>query len=316
MKLVCRASQLTKGNASSLCVRLYVNNTKLTPSGSQVPLFFIRSICQTKTVSLRDFTEPILKAKKAHFGLLSLGRAPVTEEERKAKEKASSCVHLFVELELAFVLEGRYFYYMVITGYILSEGILLALLQANHVWGTEVHQMQLNGKVGQKLNLSQSPGARFQQAHSQIKGEKNPCRVIQHQNTNCSSWSLQAPACRKSMAGTYCYRQVLFLKLSLSHWATDLNRKQVAETDGPWSGFIWPSLGYFYVRVFSKSVHTKNPHTICSFKELTHGPEEISDTLYNTANPEQLTPQDDKTKEKSANGRDGTGSLFCKFLTE
>ena len=83
-------------------------------------------------------------------------------------------MHLFVELELAFVLEGRCFHYMVITGYILRESMLLSLLQANDVWGTEVHQMQPNGRVGQKLNLSQSPGSRFQQAHSQIKGEKNP----------------------------------------------------------------------------------------------------------------------------------------------
>lgn len=99
-----------------------------------MPLFVIRSICQTKTVSLPDFTEPILKAKKAHFGLLSLGRALVKEEERKAKEKGSSWVHLSVELDLAFVLEGRCFYYMVITGYLISESILLSLL---HVWGTE-----------------------------------------------------------------------------------------------------------------------------------------------------------------------------------
>lgn len=28
-------------------------------------------------------------------------------------------------------------YYIVITGYILSESILLSLLQANHAWGTE-----------------------------------------------------------------------------------------------------------------------------------------------------------------------------------
>lgn len=39
-----------EGNASRLCARFYVNNTKLTPSGSWVPLFFIRSICQTKTI--------------------------------------------------------------------------------------------------------------------------------------------------------------------------------------------------------------------------------------------------------------------------
>lgn len=75
-------------------------------------------------------------------------------------------------------------------------------------------------------------------------------------------------------------------------------------------------LDYFYVHVFSKSVHAKNTHTICRFKELTHGLEEISDILYNTANPERLTHQDDKTKEKSGNGRDGRGRLFCKFLPE
>lgn len=96
----------------------------------------------------------------------------MNEEERKAKEKGSSCVHLFVEQELVFVLEGGYFYYVVITGCILSESTLLALLQANHVRGSEVHQMQPNGKVGQKLNLSQPPGAGFQQTNSQITGGK------------------------------------------------------------------------------------------------------------------------------------------------
>lgn len=96
----------------------------------------------------------------------------MNEEERKAKEKGYSCVHLFLEQEFAFVLEGGYFYYVLITGCILSESTLFALLQAKHAWGSEVHQMQPNGKVGQKLNLSQSPDARFQQTHSQFKGLK------------------------------------------------------------------------------------------------------------------------------------------------
>lgn len=73
MKLVCYA--LHTGNASGLCARLYVSNTKLTPSGSHVPLFFIRSI--------PDFTDAILKAKKAHLGFLNLGRTLVNEEEGK-----------------------------------------------------------------------------------------------------------------------------------------------------------------------------------------------------------------------------------------
>lgn len=211
--------------------------------------------------------QSILKAKRARFGLRSLGRALVNEEEGKAKKKGSSCIRLFVELELAFVLEGRCFYYTVITGYILRESTLLALLQANHVWGTEVHQMQPNGRVGQKLNLSQSPGARFQQspgarfqqARSQIKGEKNPQRAIQHRDTNCASRSLQAPACRNGVAGTYCCGLVLFLQLFRGHWATELNRKQVTETDGPWSGFIW--LRLFLCPRFLK---------VCSRKKYTH----------------------------------------------
>lgn len=68
--------------------------------------------------------------------------------ERRAVEKGSSCVHHFVELELAFVLEGRCSYYWSSQATSSLESILLSLLQANHVWGTEVHQMQQNGKVG------------------------------------------------------------------------------------------------------------------------------------------------------------------------
>jgi len=82
-----------------------------------------------------------------------------------------------------------------------------------------------------------------------------------HRDTNRSSWSLQAPACGKSLAGAYCDGQVLFLQLSLGCWATDPNRKHVAETDGPWSDFIRPLLEYFYVHVFSKSVQAKNTRT-------------------------------------------------------
>lgn len=212
-----------------------------------MPLFVIRSICQTKTVSLPDFTEPILKAKKAHFGLLSLGRALVKEEERKAKEKGSSWVHLSVELDLAFVLEGRCFYYMVITGYIVSESILLSLL---HVWGTE---WERRSKV-KSVTISRS-----QISTSTLKREKNPRRAIQHRDTNCGSWSPQAPACRKSMAGTYCYRQVLFLQLSLSHWATDLNANRLLrQMDLGLASYDHPYI--IFIFMVSQSLFTQKIH--------------------------------------------------------
>lgn len=101
-----------KGNTSGLCARLYVNNTKLTASGSHMSLCFIRSI--------PDFTDPILKAKNVHLGLLNLGRVLVNEEETKTKEKGSSCIQLFVQLEFAF--ENS-----VTTGCILGESIPISL---------------------------------------------------------------------------------------------------------------------------------------------------------------------------------------------
>lgn len=64
VKLFCLASHTNKRKYFNLCVRLYVSNTKLTPSGSQMALFFIRSICQTRTFSVCNFTQPILNAKK------------------------------------------------------------------------------------------------------------------------------------------------------------------------------------------------------------------------------------------------------------
>lgn len=83
-----------KGNASGLCARLYVIKTKLTPSGSHMPLFFIRSI--------PDSTDPILKAKKCLLRPPEPRKNLVNEEEMKTKEKGSSCLQLFVQLEFAF----------------------------------------------------------------------------------------------------------------------------------------------------------------------------------------------------------------------
>lgn len=85
VKLFCLASHTNKRKYFNLCVRLYVSNTKLTPSGSQMALFFIRSICQTRTFSVCNFTQPILNAKKAHFGLLSLGKAMANGEESRGE---------------------------------------------------------------------------------------------------------------------------------------------------------------------------------------------------------------------------------------
>lgn len=65
---------LAKGNTSGLCARPYVRNTKLTPSDSYMPLFFIKS-----TPGFTD-SKKILKANKAHLRPLSLGRILVNEE--------------------------------------------------------------------------------------------------------------------------------------------------------------------------------------------------------------------------------------------
>lgn len=84
MKVVCHDCTQAKGNAPGLCAMLYVNNTKLTPSGSH------------------EGNSCIKAKKKAHLGLLSLGKTLVNEEEMKTKEKGSSCMQLFVQLEFAF----------------------------------------------------------------------------------------------------------------------------------------------------------------------------------------------------------------------
>lgn len=75
-----------------------------------MPVFFIRSIPQAKTVPLADFTVPTVKVKMARVSLRGALVKEQVPEEGKARKKAPFCGQLFPELELALGLEGTCFY--------------------------------------------------------------------------------------------------------------------------------------------------------------------------------------------------------------